>query len=94
MNAKVKVNVKFGATLTKLAKLPIMTVKSDPFADKEMPKWKKWTITIFVALVAIFAILFFNNKLACLGLEWNKNNKDEAPIEVVEQVEEDITITE
>jgi hypothetical protein len=94
MNAKVKVNVKFGATLTKLAKLPIMTVKSDPFADKEMPKWKKWTITIFVALVAIFAILFFNNKLACLGLEWNKNNKEEAPIEVVEQVEEDITITE
>ena len=93
MNAKVKVNVKFGATLTKLAKIPVMNIKSDPFADKEMPKWKKWTITIFVALVAIFAILFFNNKLSCFGLEWNKN-KEEAPIEVVEQVEENITITE
>lgn len=94
MNAKVKVNVKFGATLTKLAKLPMMSVKADPFADKEMPKWKKWTITIFVALVAIFAILFFNNKLSCFGLEWNKNNKEEAPVEVVEKVTEDITITE
>ncbi len=93
MNAKVKVNVKFGATLTKLAKIPVMNIKSDPFADKEMPKWKKWTITIFIALVAVFAILFFNNKLACIGLEWNKN-KEEAPIEVVEQVEENITITE
>ena len=59
-----------------------------------MPKWKKWTITIFVALVAIFAILFFNNKLSCFGLEWNKNNKEEAPVEVVEKVTEDITITE
>lgn len=94
MNAKVKVNVKFGATLTKLAKIPVMNIKSDPFADKEMPKWKKWTITIFVALVAIFAILFFNNKLSCFGLEWNKNNKEEAPVEVVEKVEENITITE
>ena len=93
MNAKVKVNVKFGATLTKLAKIPAMNVKSDPFADKEMAAWKKWTITIFIALVAVFAILFFNNKLACIGLEWNKN-KEEAPIEVVEQVEENITITE
>lgn len=93
MNAKVKVNVKFGATLTKLAKIPAMNIKSDPFADKEMAAWKKWTITIFIALVAVFAILFFNNKLACIGLEWNKN-KEEAPIEVVEQVEENITITE
>lgn len=93
MNAKVKVNVKFGATLTKLAKIPAMNIKSDPFADKAMAAWKKWTITIFIALVAVFAILFFNNKLACIGLEWNKN-KEEAPIEVVEQVEENITITE
>ncbi len=93
MNAKVKVNETFGATLTKLAKMPLLKVKTDPFADKEMPKWKKWTITVFVALVAIFAILFFNNKLACIGLEWN-NNKEEAPVECVEAVPDNTVVAE
>ena len=93
MNAKVKVNETFGATLTKLAKMPLLKVKTDPFADKEMPKWKKWTITVFVALAAIFAILFFNNKLACIGLEWN-NNKEEAPVECVEAVTDNTVVAE
>ena len=93
MNAKVKVNETFGATLTKLAKMPLLKVKTDPFADKEMPKWKKWTITVFVALAAIFAILFFNNKLACIGLEWN-NNKEEAPVECVEAVPDNTVVAE
>ena len=93
MNAKVKVNETFGATLTKLAKMPLLKVKTDPFADKEMPKWKKWTITVFVALAAIFAILFFNNKLACIGLEWN-NNKEEAPVECVEAVQDNTVVAE
>ncbi len=93
MNAKVKVNETFGSTLTKLAKMPLLKVKTDPFADKEMPKWKKWTITVFVALAAIFAILFFNNKLACIGLEWN-NNKEEAPVECVEAVQDNTVVAE
>ena len=52
-----------------------------------------WFILLYRKSV-YFAILFFNNKLSCFGLEWNKNNKEEAPVEVVEKVTEDITITE
>ncbi|MBQ7280626.1 MAG: hypothetical protein IJR13_07895 [Bacteroidales bacterium] len=51
VNAVVLVNVRFGATLTSIAQYPKL-VLDDPFVDKKMPKWKKWTIAICSILAA------------------------------------------
>ena len=56
LNARVLVNVKFGATLTSIAKYPIVKTK-DPFATKA-PWWKKllrWLVVIIcLGVVAYF----------------------------------------
>ncbi|HRS86496.1 MAG TPA: hypothetical protein P5269_02570 [Syntrophales bacterium] len=56
INSRVKINVTFGASLTKTASLPkgSLTSLEDPFADKKIP-WLK--ILLFVVLL-ILAILF------------------------------------
>lgn len=58
LNAKVLVNVRFGATLTSIAKYPIVKTK-DPFTTKA-PWWKKmlrWFIFIVLLAVAVYFIL-------------------------------------
>ena len=79
INAQVRVNTAFGATLTSLAKYPIVTMP-DPYADKKMPCWKKWLITI-VVLGGIFCALYFTNTLKYVGLPFKK----EQPAAVEEQ---------
>ena len=71
INSKIVVNVKFGATLTYLAKYPKL-VLDDPFAEKKMPKWLRWTITVVCILAILFVIMFFKNRLAPLGMPFNK----------------------
>ena len=78
INAQVRINTAFGATLTSLAKYPLVTMP-DPYADKKMPCWKKWLITI-VVLGGIFCALYFTNTLKYVGLPFKK----EVP-EAVEQ---------
>ena len=56
INANVKVNTTFGATLTSMAKYPRL-VMTDPFADKKMAWWKKTLIWI-VILAALFVVGF------------------------------------
>ncbi len=56
INANVKVNTTFGATLTSMAKYPTL-VMTDPFADKKMAWWKKTLIWI-VILAALFVVGF------------------------------------
>ena len=68
MNAQAYVNIVFGATLTKIAKFPVLSI-SDPFADKGAPKWKI-ALGIAIILVAIFALLYFNNILSLVGLPY------------------------
>ena len=70
INAQVRVNTAFGATLTSLAKYPLVTMP-DPYADKKMPCWKKWLITI-VVLGGIFCALYFTNTLKHVGLPFKK----------------------
>lgn len=60
VNAKIVVNTRFGATLTELASYPKIVLE-DPFAEKKMPKWLRWIISILVCAVAIFLIMYFNN---------------------------------
>ncbi len=54
INSKIIVNIKFGATLTHLAKYP-KVVADDPFAQKPMPWWKKALIWLAVAVVVLGA---------------------------------------
>lgn len=69
VNADILVNIIFGATLTKIAKFPKVRVK-DPFAEKGVV-WKRilWAI---ILLAAIFAGLYFTNKLERFGLPFGK----------------------
>ena len=58
LNAKVLVNVKFGATLTSIAKYPIVKTK-DPFTTKA-PLWRRilnWFILVVCLCVAVYFIL-------------------------------------
>ena len=58
LNARVLVNTKFGATLTSIAKYPIVKTK-DPFTTKA-PWWKKllrWLVVIIVIAVAVYFII-------------------------------------
>lgn len=57
VNSKVIVNVRFGQTLTAMAKMPVI-VGSDPFAEKKMPKWKKALIGIAFILGVLIGIYF------------------------------------
>lgn len=57
VNAKVLVNVRFGETLTHIAKYPIVKTK-DPFAKKKMPVWKK--ILLWLGIIIVVAgIVYF-----------------------------------
>ena len=81
VNADILVNIIFGATLTKIAKYPKVRVK-DPFAEKGVV-WKRimWAV---ILLAAIFAGLYFTNKLERFGLPYGKK----ACAEKVEQCTE------
>ena len=69
VNADILVNIIFGATLTKIAKYPKVRVK-DPFAEKGVV-WKR-ILWIVILLAAIFAGLYFTNKLERFGLPYGK----------------------
>ncbi len=70
INAQVRVNTTFGATLTSLAKYPLVKLP-DPYADKKMAWWKKSLIWLAIA-VGIFCALFFTNTLKYVGLPFKK----------------------
>ena len=65
MNAKVKINVRFGTTLTKMADLPLITGNVDPFAAKKMAGWKKWLIAIAVLIILAVPVIFFISSRCC-----------------------------
>lgn len=58
INAKIPVNVRFGATLTEMADYPRI-VLDDPYAEKKMPKWLRRLITLLIILVVAFVLLYF-----------------------------------
>ncbi|MBQ0015777.1 MAG: hypothetical protein KBT04_02185 [Bacteroidales bacterium] len=60
INAVILVNVRFGATLTSIARYPTLVLE-DPFVEKKMPAWKKALIWITLALLVAGAIwlIFF-----------------------------------
>ena len=71
INSKIVINVKFGATLTYIAKYPKVMLE-DPFAEKKMPKWLRWVISIVSILAILFIFMFFTNRLEPMGMPFNK----------------------
>ncbi len=67
VNAASLINIAFGATLTDEAKFPIVKI-ADPFADKGMPAWKKWCISI-VCLIVVLCGLWLGNLCAWAGFK-------------------------
>lgn len=65
INSTAIVNTKFGASLTKTAHYPKLNIY-DPYALKKVPAWKKWFWGILIAVVALFAVLFFTGSLDCI----------------------------
>ena len=59
MNANIKINIRFGATLTSQAKFPKVQL-ADPFESKGTPAWVKWLCGIVIALAVACAVLYFN----------------------------------
>ncbi|MBQ7516866.1 MAG: hypothetical protein IJU13_00370 [Bacteroidales bacterium] len=59
MNANVKINIRFGETLTSQAKFPKVQL-ADPFESKGTPAWVKWVCGIVIALAVACAVLYFN----------------------------------
>ncbi len=58
MNANVKINIRFGETLTSQAKFPKLDL-IDPFEKKKTPAWKKWLCGIILALAVACAVMYF-----------------------------------
>lgn len=61
VNARARINVPFGASLTGIAKLPPGAQRdlADPFADKKRP----WTLYIILFLLCLFGWLWYAGKL-------------------------------
>jgi hypothetical protein len=70
VNARAKINIKFGATLTALAKLPAgaESSKVDPYADKESP----WGLYLFVAILAVALLVLWRYGYLALWLGLGK----------------------
>lgn len=56
VNACIKVNARFGATLTSIAQYPKLVIE-DPFAEKQTPKWVIWLRIIGILILIAFVIL-------------------------------------
>lgn len=82
LNAKVLVNVRFGATLTSIAKYPIVKTK-DPFTMKA-PWWKKMLRWLFLLICLCVAVYFILPK----DMRPFKSCCQKAEVEVVEETAE------
>ena len=80
INAKSLVSVKFGKTLTSLAKFPKLTAV-DPEARRKA-RWRTFWICLVTAVLLCCGFLFFTDRLACIGLPFHKA---EPEVEVVEE---------
>ncbi|MBO7049877.1 MAG: hypothetical protein J6W42_04605 [Bacteroidaceae bacterium] len=88
INASVKVNMTFGATLTEVGKSPLKA-EPDPFADKT-PWWKK-LIYWLLGIGLVFWICYSNNWIEKWtdNAKWHyekKDKKTEAPAEKAESM--------
>jgi hypothetical protein len=58
VNIRARINLPFGATLTRVAQLPggASRALSDPYADKGLP-WGRWLLTLLgLGLIVVIAL--------------------------------------
>ena len=79
VNSQALVNIRFGATLTQMAKFPKVVAK-DPFAKKGVPVWRKLLYTL-ILLGAAFAALYYTNCLERFGLPYGETAVEQVPAE-------------
>ena len=65
INSKVLVNIMFGSTLTSIAKYPKMDTRlvTDPFREKQKPKWLKIVIWVLIVVAVLYLLLWWAGKL-------------------------------
>lgn len=81
VNSRILVNILFGATLTSVAKYPVVKGK-DPFV-KRTPVWRKILRWILALVVVGGCVAYFTDNLGCIGLPRHK-----APVEEVAEAPE------
>ena len=87
LNQRILVNTKFGATLTSIAKYPVVKTK-DPFTTRA-PWWKRMLRWLFLIICLCVAVYFILPK--DMRPWWPKAEVEqvaEAPAEVVEETTE------
>lgn len=69
VNARILVNILFGASLTQIVKFPTVSTTNDPFVKKGLSFGQKILVTLIVLLLiaAAIAVLYFTNCLAFIG---------------------------
>lgn len=85
INASSKISIPFGETLTDIAKFPKLKIK-DPYANKGISKWMKWTISL-VSLVIVLGCLWLGNIFASLGAPSPLSIFNKEQVEMVEASE-------
>lgn len=68
MNAKVLINMSFGATLTRLADVPKIALNTDPFAARKGGRCKRWLLSLVALVVLAVGGLYFTGTLNRWGL--------------------------
>lgn len=86
INANSIVNIDFGATLTDLAKYPVVKMK-DPFAKNGMATWKKWLIAI-ACLIVVLVGLWLGNIFGKCGMKSPLPRFNQEEVVEAEPVEE------
>lgn len=83
LNQRLLVNTRFGATLTGVAKYPVVKTK-DPFSTKK-PLWKKFLYwLIFIVLIAVAVMMFWCRRGAEKELQSDAQTEDVAMISRIE----------
>jgi hypothetical protein len=69
VNGRAKINIRFGASLTSLARLPEGAARllTDPYADKKRP-WRLYVLALAVVLAAAGIVLWKRGYLRSFGL--------------------------
>ncbi len=76
INSLVLVNILFGATLTNVAKYPLVTGQ-DPFRIV-VPLWKRILSGTILALIVAFGIMYFTDNLNFMGIHNPKAKAEES----------------
>lgn len=92
VNAKSIVNVRFGKTLTSIAKTPLIKTP-DPYAAEKMPVWKKvllWAVLVIGLLAAVYFIIPADKRPLWDRIAGTPAAEEVVDVDVTEEIAEDV----